>query len=55
VANADVAEPLGCQNGARPRSKVLRGDLSSGDLAEVLVDVAGVHALPTAIVVEVLE
>ena len=36
-------------------AKVLRRDLSSGDLAQVLIDVAGIDALPMAIVIEILK
>jgi hypothetical protein len=52
---SEVAERLRGKDGSGPGTKVLGRDLPPRDLAEVLVDVARVDALATAVVVEVLE
>src|SRR6267142_2679134 len=43
------------QHRARPRAEVLGRELVAADLAQVGVDVAGVHAAPRALLVNVLE
>ena len=53
--SADLAQRVRRQHGASEGPKVLGRHLPPRDLAEILIDVAGVDALATSIIVEVLE
>src|SRR5437016_8122394 len=55
VEGPDLVESARHEHGARPRPKFFRGELLTGDLLQVLVDVSRIHAAHFARLVDILE